>query len=288
MCFMSADDLNIGFYDLSVCFIGRGPMTKPVRELRAGMMACFSFNTDISYLLPYINAAGDQARLFDNPYHVRFVYDGVHCVLYPYKCMITPFDDKEQASAFVIRLIAFLNELKDKRFEIVPKHTVFAQASIPEILKILPGTNCGDCSFPTCMAFAAGLSKQQAVPDQCPHIKTPMQEKVVFPVHDKNGNLISTLTLDVDSDQKSNHGKVLSDQEEDICKAANKALISPLTKREIQVLQMVAQGATNPEISDKLFISPHTVKSHVDNIFNKLGVNSRTKASVWASRNKFV
>ena len=61
-----------------------------------------------------------------------------------------------------------------------------------------------------------------------------------------------------------------------------------LTRREIQVLQLLAEGATNPEISEKLHISPHTVKSHVIHIFNKLNVNDRTQAAVWAARNRVV
>ena len=61
-----------------------------------------------------------------------------------------------------------------------------------------------------------------------------------------------------------------------------------LTDREMQVLRFIAEGATNIEISDILSISPHTVKSHVIHIFNKLGVNDRTQAAVWATRHKLV
>ena len=57
-----------------------------------------------------------------------------------------------------------------------------------------------------------------------------------------------------------------------------------LTEREIAVLKLVAEGLTNTEISNSLFISPHTVKSHIIHIFNKLGVNDRTQAAVLATR----
>jgi LuxR family maltose regulon positive regulatory protein len=58
----------------------------------------------------------------------------------------------------------------------------------------------------------------------------------------------------------------------------NAQLIEPLTPRETEVLQLIAQGLTNQEIADQLFISYETVKVHARNIYGKLDVNSRTKA----------
>jgi len=52
-----------------------------------------------------------------------------------------------------------------------------------------------------------------------------------------------------------------------------------LTRREIDVLTLVAQGSTNKEIAEALFVSPHTVNRHLGNLFNKLGVSSRAAAT---------
>jgi two-component system NarL family response regulator len=58
----------------------------------------------------------------------------------------------------------------------------------------------------------------------------------------------------------------------------------PLTEREIEVLQLLAQGKCNKEIGAKLFISEFTVKGHLHNLFTKLNVLSRTEAISVATR----
>jgi DNA-binding NarL/FixJ family response regulator len=58
-----------------------------------------------------------------------------------------------------------------------------------------------------------------------------------------------------------------------------------LTPREVEILALVAVGTPNAEISKKLFISPHTVKTHVYNIFKKIRVDNRLQASLWAAKN---
>lgn len=58
----------------------------------------------------------------------------------------------------------------------------------------------------------------------------------------------------------------------------------PLTKRELEILQLIVQGSTNSEIGEKLYLTIGTVKTHLRNIFNKLNVNDRTQAAVIALR----
>jgi len=55
-------------------------------------------------------------------------------------------------------------------------------------------------------------------------------------------------------------------------------LLEPLSDRELEVLQSVAEGLTNREIASKLFLSPHTVKAHTRSIYGKLNVHNRTQA----------
>jgi DNA-binding NarL/FixJ family response regulator len=64
--------------------------------------------------------------------------------------------------------------------------------------------------------------------------------------------------------------------------------IGSLSEREAQVLRLLAAGKTNRAIADELFISEKTVARHVSNIFDKLGVSSRTGATAWAFQHNLV
>ncbi|MDX2241570.1 MAG: response regulator transcription factor [Leptolyngbyaceae cyanobacterium bins.302] len=55
--------------------------------------------------------------------------------------------------------------------------------------------------------------------------------------------------------------------------------VEPLTRREVQVLELMAEGLSNPQIGQQLFISAGTVKSHVGNILRKLCADTRTEAT---------
>ena len=55
----------------------------------------------------------------------------------------------------------------------------------------------------------------------------------------------------------------------------------PLSRRELDVAELVAEGATNAQVAGRLFISERTVESHMASIFNKLGVDSRLQVARW-------
>lgn len=58
-----------------------------------------------------------------------------------------------------------------------------------------------------------------------------------------------------------------------------------LTNREVEILSLIAIGATNEEIAQRLFISVNTVKTHVYNLFHKIKVPNRLQAALWAAKN---
>jgi DNA-binding NarL/FixJ family response regulator len=65
-------------------------------------------------------------------------------------------------------------------------------------------------------------------------------------------------------------------------------MVESLTEREMEVLEAVARGWSNKEVSEALNISPHTVQVHLSNIFGKIGVKTRTEAVLYAIRQGWV
>lgn len=67
-------------------------------------------------------------------------------------------------------------------------------------------------------------------------------------------------------------------------RAAAKEVFAELTRREMEVLELVGQGLRNKDIAQRLFLSEKTVKNHISSIFSKLQVNDRTEAALLAAR----
>ncbi len=63
--------------------------------------------------------------------------------------------------------------------------------------------------------------------------------------------------------------------------AAVDPLLAELTPREQEILQLIAQGASNREIAQQLYISEKTVKNHITSLLSRLGLRDRTQAAVW-------
>jgi NarL family two-component system response regulator LiaR len=66
------------------------------------------------------------------------------------------------------------------------------------------------------------------------------------------------------------------------------AMVFDLTKREKEILQLIAQGFSNAEIAERLFLSEGTIRNYTKSLFQKLGVTARTQAAVVAIKNGLV
>lgn len=69
---------------------------------------------------------------------------------------------------------------------------------------------------------------------------------------------------------------------------AGNGIANPLTRREQQILALIAAGKTNPEIAETLYIAPGTVRVHIHTILQKLEVHDRTQAVVVAIQKKLI
>ncbi len=266
------------------------------RRLFAGM----DFHRNLEELFPYINREISGAKMYRHPSMVIFRLEANRIRLYPDTAVSGPFEKREHAHALAQELMDWFNDIHARRDQISPNHDFVVHTAPTRILRILPKNNCGQCGHKTCMAFAAFVSRNRVDISTCPHLAPPIASKQVYPVMDDQGAVVSTVELDVPS-RPSAGGKPSQRK----LRAGRRALAVPdkegqfdgkwpfgdnqrLTRRELEVLALVAEGYTNKEICQDLEISAHTVKSHVDHIFNKLGVFDRTQAAVWAVRHNLL
>lgn len=291
-------DRHVIFASLNIIQVGPSPSINLLSR-KCSYGARFAFRESVVQLFPLINAVIKGARYYRRPDYVRFCYGEQLCVLYSHEGAFTPVADYAEAVEFLGQLLDFLQRIRERSHEIVPDHRLCTQASPLDILRLLPKSNCQDCGYLTCLAYAAALARQQTSPAVCPHLPKPVEENTVYQLTDANGERCTTVSLPIDTRvlgrKVSEHVEYIQALEQRLEKLereqsvtieeSNSRLIDPLTKRELEVLRMLAGGFTNRVISEQLYISENTVKTHIVHIFDKLNVNDRTQASVWAVRN---
>jgi LuxR family maltose regulon positive regulatory protein len=94
-----------------------------------------------------------------------------------------------------------------------------------------------------------------------------------------NGSYIDAIITALDDEKTGLSGTVSTPQTPSFPVSAEPNLATPLTQREIEIIDLLKGRLSNQEIADTLFISPETVKRHLYNIYKKLSVNNRREAS---------
>jgi len=140
--------------------------------------AQFKLDADVTHLFPYINAEAEDAVYYDTPHYVQFSLEGYRCALYPEKAVAALFQNREQALDFIGRLTDFLNDLDSRKDSIDPDHRTYRPVPVLDIYQLLPRSNCRECGFSSCMAFAAALSKGETASLECPELCDPENENV--------------------------------------------------------------------------------------------------------------
>ena len=100
-----------------------------------------------------------------------------------------------------------------------------------------------------------------------------------YPVFDASDNVVAATTIIVDITEKEEVRKIGG--------AHDRSQFS-LSNREKQILKLISKGYTNPNISKELGISINTVKTHIVNTFNKIGVSDRTQAAIIALKAELI
>lgn len=160
---------------------------------------------------------------------------------------------------------------------------------------------CPDC--PVSLVFSSGEPAVIEKPFYCESGSVVWREIRAYPIRSAQGDVVGAIRIGFDitkrkllAERQTRHLDSLERTLNEIAgpsdsRAPDSGASQPIgniTNRELQVLRLVARGLTNAEIAGILKISPHTVKSHVVHVLQKLGAGSRTDAAVTALNLKLI
>ena len=130
-------------------------------------------NDDISKVLPYINALFDNIEYYHDTRILLWEYELRRYALRSFEIAIIPVNNREEALSLVDEIINIINDIWNRRNEIEPSFEgKKALPNVLDIFKLLPRTNCKECGYATCMAYAAALREGKADIAECTPLLT--------------------------------------------------------------------------------------------------------------------
>jgi ArsR family metal-binding transcriptional regulator len=129
--------------------------------------AIAELSDDIGEVLPYLTTVIKLCSYDDNTKILTFKRDGKSIAMYPRQIAVTKLRDREEAAQVLDELKDLINSTYDKRGNIQPCYKKGGELKYLDVFKLLPGTNCGECGQPTCLAFATRLVQQETDIAQC-------------------------------------------------------------------------------------------------------------------------
>lgn len=132
--------------------------------------ALVELDNDVSPAMPFLNAVIVGAHYRHSESVLDFMHGSHIVTLLPRQMKVTGLADEEEASRVLTELQARINDAWDRRRSIEPATTTIRPPPAIELLRLLPRTNCGRCGVPTCLAFAANLSRGIAAVEECPEL----------------------------------------------------------------------------------------------------------------------
>ncbi len=175
-------DRLIEDYDIQLIEPGCAPGTG-----RRG--ALVSLPNDISAVFPYLNAVLADAQ-YDHQNQVLIWAE--ECQQYafrPREIRVAHVEDAAEAQKIVSQLVEKVNKVWQERETITPRFTERKLASVIDIFRLLPQTNCRQCGYLTCLAYAADLRKSRARLEWCLPLSPPEYDE-------NRKRILSLLTTD--------------------------------------------------------------------------------------------
>jgi ArsR family metal-binding transcriptional regulator len=125
---------------------------------------------DISKVLPYLNAELRDANYDHNAKVLIWKDQGKNYAFRPYEMSGAPVADREEGYLLIEGLVDLVNNVWERRHAIEPNFDRRKRPHVLALYKLLPRTNCQQCGYPSCMAYAADLREGGTELSQCPEL----------------------------------------------------------------------------------------------------------------------
>ncbi len=132
-----------------------------------------SLASDISAVFPYLNAVLDDVQYDHDNKILIWGEKGQRYALRPTEIRVAKVDDLQEAQRIVAGVVERINRIWQERDNITPRYTEKKRPAVLAVFKLLPQTNCRECGYPTCMAFAAALARGTVQLKWCPPLSQP-------------------------------------------------------------------------------------------------------------------
>ena len=140
---------------------------------------CFAhLNDDVSEVLPFLNTVLGPGVFTEVPPSLMFKNYGKLITIHSRMIAVNALKDSEEAERIAAWLQREINTTWKKRMEIQPSTESMKQPVLFEVLKLLPRSNCQECSLATCMVFASRVTEGSLDQDDCPPIDPQNKEKL--------------------------------------------------------------------------------------------------------------
>ena len=128
---------------------------------------------DISAVFPYLNAVLEDA-IYDHENHILIgVSNGKRYAFRPHEIQAGMVNDMTEAAATAAEVTELVNRTWREREKITPSLRERRLPTVYEIYKLLPGSNCKECGYTTCLAFAGDLRNGVISLENCPKLSKP-------------------------------------------------------------------------------------------------------------------